>query len=173
MTAAEQLGIMWPSHEGHTEEQGIYVYAFFAEERTVNVEDIGNAVRSVWPTDDIDLIVDRIDLEEGMFSGITTGFVITIIIRVNRWPDDESWNNYMRDTFVALSHFGACLSWAGGEDCSWSLDLFIDTESDTGNVYSGYCDEEGYLCNSRLSEEMKYLTNEQLSLLGQRVPRQE
>lgn len=154
MNTKDELTVMWLESDGHSEELGMYVYAYFPVSSQALSEDALNSLGNC-----------TFAKSKSSKISIENGLVTTTTIKVDNWPDDDGWTAYLQELFSFLVGHGAAVVWAGGEDCSWTLDT-LDPEMSDGNVYAGYSPKTGLVYNSRLTEEIVFLTDEQIATLG-------
>lgn len=150
---SQELGIFWNSPEGQTEAIGIEFYGLFLDPHaraTVDPRRFG------WEAPRFDAQAHRIETDKIL--------VLCITVQVNQWPDDKTWSDQVRATLAGLVANGALVAWAGGYDCNWAPEV-LNPEECAGNVYAAYSRATGFLCNAQLSEEMRFLDDDQLRAL--------
>lgn len=158
MNTRDELGIFWPTDDGHVEMPGVECYGFFR-----NSPDAFNdsSVADLWLAETAKIKITRIRYDEGT--------VVVILIGIIDWPSELEWMRRLEQTLAAMIASGACIAWAGGYDCSSCLDV-LDPKSSEGNVYAAYTKQTSMICNSTLLDPLVFLTDQQLLELKQSVP---
>jgi len=152
MKTQTTLDIVWNNAEGQELCAGIYLCGWFPEGPDEKCsEQIQNMFQSMGG------VCHVRDIEQH-------GSVRIISVRLPRFPEEAIWREAMEAAFTILLDAGAAVTWAGGEDCSWHLEV-LDPASDAGNVYAAKEHDLGFLCNTTLTDEIQYLTKGQLQAL--------
>ncbi|MFM7077216.1 MAG: hypothetical protein ACKO3G_14320 [Planctomycetaceae bacterium] len=152
MKTKDTLEIVWNSGDGQELCSGLYFCGWFPGGETGGCS---QQIREVFHA--IGGICQFRDIEQH-------GTVRIVSVRMTQFPDDITWRQAVEATFKILLNAGAGVAWAGGEDCSWHLEV-LDPASDAGNIYAAKTNASGLLCNSALADEIRYLSDEQLQSL--------
>ncbi len=152
MKTKDTLEIVWNSEEGQELCSGVYLCGWFPGADTggcsEHIRDVFQAIGGICQVRDIE----------------QHGTVQIVSVRMTRFPDNITWRQTVEAAFKILLNAGAAVAWAGGEDCSWHLEV-LDPASDAGNVYAAKTNASGFLCNSALADEIQYLSEGQLQSL--------
>ena len=155
MKVSDELGIFWSTGEGHIEVAGIYFYGYWG---TAALPDDAASLRNPWNRIDSEADTSKIDeADDGNF------LILTVWIKT--WPDDQLWHATVEETLTRMVALGARVAWCGGELCSWSLEE-LDPETSNGFVYAAMSNATGLLLHSPLSEEVSYLSDDEMRLLN-------
>ena len=152
MKTQDSLEVVWNGEEGQEFCGGIYLCGWFPSGLTGKWSE---QIRRVCGAIGGDCQVR--DIEQH-------GTVRIVTVRLTRFPNDIAWRKAVEDALTTLLNQGAAVAWAGGEDCSWYLEV-LAPDSEAGNVYAAKSADTGFLCNSNLTEDIKFLAEDQLQAL--------
>ena len=152
MKTQDSLEVVWNSEEGQELCGGIYLCGWFPGGLTGNCsEQMQREIGAIGGDYQVR------DIEQH-------GTVRIVTVRLTRFPNDLVWRKEVEDALTILLNDGAVVAWAGGEDCSWHLEV-LSPDSDAGNVYAAKSADTGFCCNSNLTDDIKFLSEDQLQAL--------
>lgn len=152
MKTQSTLEIVWNNVEGQELCAGVYLCGWFPGDQIGKCsEQIQDAFRPVGG------ICQGRDIDQH-------GTVRVVSVRLPQFPDEAAWREALETALTTLLDAGAAVTWAGGEDCSWHLEV-LDPASEAGNVYAAKANDLGFLCNSTLTDEIQFLSDGQLQQL--------
>ena len=151
MRTFEELGIFWASPDGHIEVAGITFYGFWSQRQIP--DDAGFCLTQVWNGLDAEVAVQPISADDGNY--------VVVTIWIKRWPSDDNWRIAVERMLHLMVVKGAVVSWCGGEYSSWSL-TELDPATSSGCVYAASSEFTGVILHSGLSDEISYLTDDEL-----------
>ena len=156
------LSIVWLLEDGTgVEKPGIYCYAYCRSScPSIDVD----SLISLWTSlkGDVQMSINQIP-EPDSFESVTTGSIIYCDVRLDCWPSDGEWRSALEQTLRTIAISEGSVAWCGGEDCTCSPDVLNPLSMGGGNVYAGFAEGVGFLCESpNLSDERKDLSEESL-----------
>ncbi|WP_298867006.1 hypothetical protein [uncultured Gimesia sp.] len=153
MKTADELGIVWLAKDGHIEVSGINFYGYWGQDKLPDeISSLTDLLKSL----EAEFLVQKIEADEGNF--------LIFSVWVKTWPSDRIWRQTVEGILNKIVLMGASVSWSGDEYCSWSL-TELDPVTSGGCVYAASSRSTGLLFHSDLSEEISYLSDDELQRL--------
>ena len=150
MSTANEFVIFWNTNDGQEESLGIYLYGLY---KANTLPQLPSLIEDAWKAEGVETQINRIDSEFGS--------VLIVSVKLDVIPAEDGWRKKIEASLTAMIEHGACVTWAGGEDCTWSPEV-LNRTSGAGNVYAAKSISTGLVCNDKFGKPMQFLTDEQL-----------
>ncbi|WP_339733655.1 hypothetical protein [uncultured Gimesia sp.] len=153
MKTTDELGIFWAAEDGHIEVSGINFYGYWGQAKLPDeISSLGDLLKNI----DAEFQIQKIEADEGNF--------LMLPVWIKTWPSDIIWRQTVEEILNTMVLMGATVSWSGDEYCSCSL-TELDPATSGGCVYAASSRSTGLLLHSDLSEEISYLSDDELQRL--------
>lgn len=153
MKTADSLGIFWAAEDGHIEVVGINFYGYWGQGTLPDeISSLGDLLKNL----NAEFQIQIIEADEGNF--------LVLPVWIKAWPSDIIWRQTVEAILNTMILMGATVSWSSDEYCSRSL-TELDPATSGGFVYAASSRSTGSLFHSDLSEEISYLSDDELQQL--------
>lgn len=152
MITKESFSIFWNTGEGQEEVDGLIFYGLWQHgiPHEINIQEFKN----IWSSHN-EIKCIRWENEDYK--------TLSVEVLINYWPNcDKDWDATLLEALRWFTDNGAVISWCGDEYSSPNPEIFAPNNN-IGSIYAAWHPKSGIICNSKLSDELLYLSDEQLS----------